>query len=133
VIGLTTAATLWFVTVLGLCFGGGQIALGLAGLALGFLTLWGLALIEERLERDHRADLTIETDVDGPSEENIQRRLARIGLKANSCHITLAGRRRELAFVVSGRRRDTDVRAPEFLADFARQPGVLRLEWKALA
>ena len=82
-----------------------------------------LALIEERPERDHRADLTIETDVGGPSEENIQRRLARTGLKANSCHITLAGRRRELAFVVSGRRQDTDVRAPEFLAEFARQPG----------
>ena len=108
-------------------------ALGLAGLVLGFLTLWGLELIEERLERDHRADLTIETDVDGPSEESIQRRLARVGLRASSCHVTLAGNRRELAFVVSGRRHDTDVRAPEFLADFARQPGVLRLEWKALA
>ena len=133
VIGVTTAATLWFVTVIGLCFGGGQIVLGIAGLVLGYLTLWGLALIEERLERDQRADLTIETDVDGPSEENIQRRLARLGLKASSCHVTLAGNRRELAFVVSGRRQDTDVRAPEFLADFARQPGVLRLEWKALA
>jgi hypothetical protein len=100
---------------------------------LGFLTLWGLALIEERLKRDHRADLTIETDGDGPSEESIQRRLARLGLQASSCHVTLAGNRRELAFVVSGPRQDTDVRAPEFLADFARQPGVLRLEWKALA
>ena len=29
VLGVTTAATLWFVTVLGLCFGGGQIALGI--------------------------------------------------------------------------------------------------------
>jgi len=28
--------------------------------------------------------------------------------------------RRELAFVVSGPRQGTDVRAPEFLADFAR-------------
>src|SRR5215471_16004134 len=130
VIGVTTAATLWFVTVIGLCFGGGQIALGLAGLVLGFLTLWGLELIEERLERDHRADLTIETDVDGPSEESIQRRLARVGLKASSCHVTLSGRRRELAFVVSGRRADTEMNAPEFLTDFARQPGVLRLEWK---
>src|SRR5215467_14403800 len=32
VMGVTTAATLWFVTVLGLCFGGGQIGLGMAGL-----------------------------------------------------------------------------------------------------
>ena len=54
-------------------------------------------------------------------------------MKASSCHVTLAGTRRELAFVVSGRRQDTDVRVPEFLDDFARQPGVLRLEWKALA
>src|ERR1700728_3816123 len=33
--GVTTAATMWYVTVMGLCFGGGQIALGLAALALG--------------------------------------------------------------------------------------------------
>src|SRR5262245_47825503 len=133
VIGVTTAATLWFVTVLGLCFGGGQIVLGLTALALGFLTLWGLAFIEERLEREHRADLTIETDAEGPSEESIQRRLARLGLKASSCHVTLSGRRRELAFVVSGRRPGTGMRPPAFRTDFARQPGVLRPEWKALA
>jgi putative Mg2+ transporter-C (MgtC) family protein len=28
--GVTTVATLWYVTVMGLCFGGGQLALGLA-------------------------------------------------------------------------------------------------------
>src|ERR1700732_4198620 len=40
--GLTTAATLWFITGLGLCFGGGQLALGMVGLALGFLVLAGI-------------------------------------------------------------------------------------------
>ena len=34
VIGVTTAATFWFVTVLGLCFGGGQIALGIIAFLL---------------------------------------------------------------------------------------------------
>src|ERR1700677_1115527 len=34
--GVTTAATLWFVTVMGLCFGGGQIGLGLSACAVGF-------------------------------------------------------------------------------------------------
>jgi putative Mg2+ transporter-C (MgtC) family protein len=29
VVGVTTAATLWLVTVIGLCLGGGQLALGL--------------------------------------------------------------------------------------------------------
>ena len=32
--GLTTAATIWFVTVIGICFGGGQFGLGLAGAAV---------------------------------------------------------------------------------------------------
>jgi len=34
-IGVTTAATLWFVSVMGLCFGGGQMTVGLISLALG--------------------------------------------------------------------------------------------------
>ncbi|MEA2782091.1 MAG: putative Mg2+ transporter-C (MgtC) family protein [Rhodospirillaceae bacterium] len=34
VTGVTTAATLWFVTILGLCFGAGEIGIGLAGLVL---------------------------------------------------------------------------------------------------
>ncbi len=34
----TTAATIWFVTMIGPCFGGGQIALGLVGSATGIVT-----------------------------------------------------------------------------------------------
>jgi putative Mg2+ transporter-C (MgtC) family protein len=47
--GITTAATLWFVTVIGLCFGGGQIGLGIAGTAIGVAALWGLKEFEERM------------------------------------------------------------------------------------
>jgi MgtC family len=39
VLGVTTAATLWLVTVVGLCLGGGQIALGVAGTVLGVVVL----------------------------------------------------------------------------------------------
>src|ERR1700724_428401 len=46
--GLTTAATLWFVTSLGLCFGAGQLALGMVGLALGVLVLEVLTRVEDR-------------------------------------------------------------------------------------
>src|SRR6201992_2730289 len=37
--GVTTAATIWFVTVLGLLFGGGQLLLGLTGGTLSILIL----------------------------------------------------------------------------------------------
>src|SRR5207248_2799015 len=42
--GVTTAATLWFVTVLGMAFGGGQFVLGALGLALAIITLLVLPL-----------------------------------------------------------------------------------------
>jgi putative Mg2+ transporter-C (MgtC) family protein len=38
--GVTTAATIWYVTVMGLCFGGGQLALGMAALAIAIVVLW---------------------------------------------------------------------------------------------
>ncbi len=42
--GVTTAATIWFVTVLGLLFGGGQLSLGIAGTLLGPLHSVGSAV-----------------------------------------------------------------------------------------
>jgi putative Mg2+ transporter-C (MgtC) family protein len=57
--GVTTAATLWYVTVIGLCLGGGQIALGVAATALGLVALWGLERFELRLRREHRASLSL--------------------------------------------------------------------------
>jgi len=42
VIGVTTAATIWFSTVIGLCLGGGQLILGSTATVLGFGTLHGL-------------------------------------------------------------------------------------------
>jgi putative Mg2+ transporter-C (MgtC) family protein len=60
VVGVTTAATLWFVTVLGLCFGGGQLGLGVAGFGAGLFVLAGLKHIELRLPELHRASLLLE-------------------------------------------------------------------------
>ncbi len=133
VVGVTTAATLWFVTVLGLCFGGGQIELGLAVLTIGFLALWGLEFVENRLEQEHRARVAIALDGDGPPEESIRRQVEEAGLAIRSCHVALSGRQRELAFVVRERRVATAVRPPALVEELARQPGVLRLEWKDLA
>ncbi len=56
--GLTTAATLWIVTVLGLCFGGGQNALGLAGTVLAYALLRGLRPLEQRMSEKRGATLS---------------------------------------------------------------------------
>src|ERR1700692_4086863 len=67
--GLTTAATLWFVTGLGLCFGGGQLVLGAVGMALGILVLEGLKRVENRWRQDRHAMLSVIVGTNGPTEE----------------------------------------------------------------
>jgi putative Mg2+ transporter-C (MgtC) family protein len=64
VTGVTTAATLWFVTVVGLCIGGGQFRLAGAATVLGLAVLWGLRFVERRLERQKSAWLCVTYDAE---------------------------------------------------------------------
>jgi putative Mg2+ transporter-C (MgtC) family protein len=79
-VGVTTAATIWFVTVMGLCFGGGQVGLGLAGFILGFLVLIGLKKIEKKMPQRHTGRLTINVLPDGPTQSEVGEVLRRAGL-----------------------------------------------------
>lgn len=58
--GVTTAATLWAVTVIGLCMGGGQLGLGCAATAIGFATLAALKWVDDHLPHVQRAHVVIE-------------------------------------------------------------------------
>ncbi|HEY3888306.1 MAG TPA: MgtC/SapB family protein [Caulobacteraceae bacterium] len=60
--GVTTAATIWLTTVIGLCFGGGQLGLGVASTVLAMITLLGLKWLDLRIPREHRARLVISVD-----------------------------------------------------------------------
>ncbi|AEI38129.1 MAG: MgtC/SapB family protein [Zymomonas mobilis subsp. pomaceae] len=57
--GVTTAATLWIMTVIGLCFGGGQLLLGIVATILGVVTLWLFRWVEVEMPRRHRAILIL--------------------------------------------------------------------------
>lgn len=57
--GVTTAATLWLVTVIGLCLGGGQLILGGVATLLGVGTLWLLKWVDLVIPREHRAIMVI--------------------------------------------------------------------------
>jgi putative Mg2+ transporter-C (MgtC) family protein len=64
VIGVTTAATLWVITMIGLCLGSGQLWLGAGATLLGVLTLTVLQWVDTRIPREHRATLVIRTDAE---------------------------------------------------------------------
>jgi putative Mg2+ transporter-C (MgtC) family protein len=131
--GLTTAATLWFVTGLGLCFGGGQIALGLVGLVLGVLVLEVLKRVENSWRQDRHAMLSVIVDANGPTEEELTSQLQAGGYMISPWGVVSfdQNRQRELRTEVRWRARPHEARSPAFLQEVVACPGVLRLEWKA--
>ncbi|MBS1822488.1 MAG: MgtC/SapB family protein [Acidobacteria bacterium] len=93
--GATTAATIWFVTVLGLLFGGGQLWLALTGSALALFILWALKRVEERLPTHRTGSLALEfgTPVDGgshPTEEQVRQALESHGYAIESWNVHYA-------------------------------------------
>lgn len=77
VVGVTTAATLWLVTVVGLCLGGGQLGIGVIATVLGISTLQGLRWVESRLQQQTRIRLSLMIAVDGPNESALREGLSR--------------------------------------------------------
>jgi putative Mg2+ transporter-C (MgtC) family protein len=57
--GVTTAATIWIMTVIGLCFGGGQIRLGLLATATAFIVLVPAKLFDLRMKREFDTRITL--------------------------------------------------------------------------
>jgi putative Mg2+ transporter-C (MgtC) family protein len=129
--GVTTAATLWFVTVLGLCFGGGQVLLGAIALVLGMVVLSCFKWIELRIRQDRQAMLTVEIGPDGPTEETVNKAFQQAGLTIRSNRITYTdrGRCRKIACTVHWRGKSVDTVPPDFLQSLARTNGVILLEW----
>ncbi|WP_269507913.1 MgtC/SapB family protein [Burkholderia sp. IMCC1007] len=73
--GITTAATLWFVTVIGLCIGGGQLSIGALGLVLALLVVWPLRFVEQRLPRVRKALITIEYPLGAAARDRLIEKL----------------------------------------------------------
>lgn len=129
--GVTTAATLWFVTVLGLCFGGGQILLGLAGLFIGMLVIAGLRQVESRIKQDRQGTLTVVTTPGGPTEEEILANLNAQQYKIVSCALdyAAAGEHHEFTCHVSWRATAEDTTAPQIIRTLQNRSGVVRIAW----
>src|SRR5579863_8440710 len=131
VIGVTTAATLWYVTVVGLCFGGGQVLLGWAATALGLFVLWGLKWFEEEvMPVQQQAQLAVTADQTGPGESEIRRRLAGGGIEIRDIALATDGRLRTYTINVRQLRPIPDSTIPSFIEELSRQPGVASLKWR---
>jgi putative Mg2+ transporter-C (MgtC) family protein len=108
VMGVTTAATLWFVTVIGLCAGGGQIMLAVAGTMLGLILLQVLGILERYLPRNHHAWLTVEYATASHERGAMIARLER-----ERCHLESQGVRKNMSNGLLQERFEVRWRAPQ--------------------
>jgi putative Mg2+ transporter-C (MgtC) family protein len=130
-VGVTTAATIWFVTVMGLCFGGGQLSLGLAGFALGFLILTGLKKMEIGMPRRHSGRLKVNVLSDSPTQAEIAEMLTRAGLSIKEPTLfveTLPSISKIYGWKVEWKGRHEDVNLPDAIQQLASNHAIQKVE-----
>jgi putative Mg2+ transporter-C (MgtC) family protein len=131
VLGVTTAATLWFVTVLGLCFGAGNLALGSAATVIGLFVLWALKWLEANLPRDRQGTLVLSLRGDAVSEEEVRRMIVASRYRVIASGITYdrAENSRELTCELGWRAFPADSEMPSVLKMLEQLSGVTKLQW----
>jgi putative Mg2+ transporter-C (MgtC) family protein len=132
VTGVTTAATMWFSTVVGLCFGGGQLILGSTAAVLGFLVLSTLRWTETRLDELQRATLILTFTEDGISEKTLRDLLesAKVHVRTVSVAYLFPERQKKFDCEVRWRSNKEASQNPAVLDELVGLPGLLEMEWK---
>ena len=130
VLGVTTAATIWLMTVISLCFGGGQLGLGVAATVIALATLWLLQYVEAAIVTGRRGAVTVTFATAGANEPMVFALLAERGfkLRSRSVELTPDGAMRVSC---SGRYQGA---YPDWSSTLvcvlAVIPGVSRVEWR---
>jgi putative Mg2+ transporter-C (MgtC) family protein len=132
IVGVTTAATLWFVTVMGLCFGGGQTGLGLASFALGFAILAGLKRIENEMPRRQSGTLKLTLSADGPDQPEIEALLKDAGISPQSLsfryNLSPTGGK-AFGWKVEWKGKGQSISPPPIFRELSKHPDVRDLEF----
>ena len=134
VLGVTTAATLWFATVVGLCLGGGQLILGSVSAVMGYLALTALRWVERGLERYQAATLILVTGETEVGADEVKSRLeaARFRIKSMSVERSILPRRQTIRCEVRWPAETGAGELPEVLRELEGTPGVIRLLWRSV-
>ncbi len=135
IMGITTAATIWLATVIGLCFGAGYLMLGGVVTAIAVLALWGFHRIEIVIAQDRRGTLVVRSNRDGPGEDEIRRQIVTADFWLLSWEIVYNLQAEGEGMIVEGivgwRGSQKDFHPPGFVTALSRQPGVREVRWKA--
>lgn len=129
--GITTAAALWFVTIMGLAFGSGEIMIGLVGLVLALIILLLLSRVEHLIPRDWYGAVCVTVKSDGPTDAELRDRVESKGavIKNIELQYDLEHARRSIRYSLKYKREDVDNLSRQVVDDLIACPGVLQVKW----
>lgn len=129
--GITTAAALWFVTILGLAFGSGELRIGITGLTLAVIILMVLSRIEHLIPRDWYGSVTLVLALNGPADKEIRQRIEDKGvvIKKVDLQYDLEQNRRTVCFSLKYKKGDIYGLSRSVVDDLIACPGVLQVRW----
>lgn len=136
VTGVTTAATIWFVSVLGLLFGGGQLRLACAAAVLGIVILWGLKHVENVLPRVQQGHLCLALDASSPGEAELRQQILKGGCAFTRWQATYEppGTLRTVECTLRWTERAShQPHTPAAIGELRELPGVRSLTWNQTA
>lgn len=132
VLGVTTAATLWFATVMGFFFGGGEFMVGLLLLAMGATILWLMDWVEGRMPSRHDATLVIRLLPQTTHDYDIVADLEKEGFRAMLVGKRISARGEERRYKVSWHATAQETKVPRLITEVFQRPEIERLKWDAL-
>lgn len=132
VVGITTAATMWFATVVGLCLGGGQVVLGSVSTLIGLGVLRGMTGVETMIEKYQSAELRLTMSGERLTPEELRAQLETAEFQIQSISVKHLFRKQQTTYDCqvrwpAGERGKADV--PPAVHRLEALPGLLRLEW----
>ena len=129
--GVTTAASLWFVTVVGLAFGSGQFFPGFIGVGIALVTLFVLPEIERHIQSDWYATLTVTLELDALSEDQLKQRLKALGVKVKTVELNydLVKKQKTVSCELRLKKPDLFEVSRKVVGDLKGCSGVLQIQW----
>ncbi|MDE2183956.1 MAG: MgtC/SapB family protein [Alphaproteobacteria bacterium] len=131
VTGVTTAATMWLVTVIGLVIGGGFLGLGASLTAVAMAVLAALKKVETRIRRERHAALHLRLDKDMPTIAAVRSVLTHARYDSKALSIRYEDLR-DVECNVQWTSAEDPGEPPAFVAELKKMPGVLAVEWVPL-
>jgi putative Mg2+ transporter-C (MgtC) family protein len=130
--GVTTASQIWFVTILGLCFGGGQYVIGLIGLGISIVTVYFLRKFEFLITRNSYATLTVTLAHDGTRLVDIVQAVEAFGVYIRNTGLerNIQEKKDTMEFALRFKKGDENKMSEQVITAVTALKGVIAARWK---